>query len=258
MDHPSPIEQKSKNRSAPWGPLAAIGMTVAVFFGSQIVVQFFAALYVSAQGWDQGQTESWLTGPVIQTTLVAASYALQLWAIWWFIHRRTGWRKMLGLDSPRITYLGYALIAFGVYFMLQIGVGMLQQSLLPNLNVDQQQELGFSTTTQGWPLLLIFFSLVILPPLVEEIICRGFLYGGLRRKLPVFIAALLTSTIFAAAHLQWGGDAPLLWVAAIDTFVLSMVLVYLREKTGSLWPCIGVHMLKNGLAFTVLFIFHAR
>jgi membrane protease YdiL (CAAX protease family) len=60
--------------------------------------------------------------------------------------------------------------------------------------------------------------------------------------------------LFAAAHLQWGSGAPLLWVAAIDTFVLSMVLSTLREKTGSLWSAIGLHAIKNGVAFTLLFV----
>ena len=101
--------------------------------------------------------------------------------------------------------------------------------------------------------MLVFISLVLLPPVVEEIVARGFLYTGLRSKLPKIVAALITSALFAAAHLQWGSGAPLLWVAALDTFTLSLVLVYLREKTGGLAASMGVHMLKNGLAFVVLF-----
>jgi membrane protease YdiL (CAAX protease family) len=34
-----------------------------------------------------------------------------------------------------------------------------------------------------------------------------------------------------------------------------MVLAYLREKTGSLWPPIGLHALKNFVAFMALFVF---
>jgi hypothetical protein len=83
---------------------------------------------------------------------------------------------------------------------------------------------------------------------------RGFLFSSLKRGMTVVVAAIVTSSIFAIAHLQFGSDAPLLWLAAIDTFVLSLVLCYLRQKTGSLWPCIGLHMIKNGLAFTVLFL----
>ena len=84
---------------------------------------------------------------------------------------------------------------------------------------------------------------------------RGFLFTGLTQKMNVVLAAIVTSIIFAAAHLQWGSGAPLLWAAAADTFTLSMVLVWLRHKTGSLWPGIGVHFIKNGIAFLALFVF---
>jgi len=53
-----------------------------------------------------------------------------------------------------------------------------------------------------------------------------------------------------------GSGEPLLWIAALDTFILSFVLIYLKEKTGSLWPPIGLHMLKNSLAFISIFILH--
>jgi membrane protease YdiL (CAAX protease family) len=50
----------------------------------------------------------------------------------------------------------------------------------------------------------------------------------------------------------------LLYIAAIDTFTLSLILVYLREKTGGLWSSMGLHAIKNGIAFVSLFIVHVR
>ncbi len=86
---------------------------------------------------------------------------------------------------------------------------------------------------------------------------RGFLYGSLKKQWPKIYAVLCTSALFAIAHLQFGSGAPLLWVAAIDTFILSLVLIYLRDKTGSLAASIMLHMLKNSLAFVALFLLHA-
>jgi membrane protease YdiL (CAAX protease family) len=60
--------------------------------------------------------------------------------------------------------------------------------------------------------------------------------------------------LFAVAHLQFGSGAPLLWIAAIDTFVLSLFLIYLKDKTDSLWAPILLHMLKNFIAFMALFV----
>jgi membrane protease YdiL (CAAX protease family) len=94
----------------------------------------------------------------------------------------------------------------------------------------------------------------VLPPIVEETVFRGFIFTGLRGKLKFVWAAVLTSLLFATAHLEFGSGKPLLWVAGLDTFTLSLALCYLREKTGSLWPGILLHALKNGVAFLSLFV----
>ena len=103
-------------------------------------------------------------------------------------------------------------------------------------------------------MLLTFVSLVVLPPLAEETVFRGFVYTGIRRRFPFLLSAVITSVLFAIPHLQFGEGAPLLWVAALDTFVLSLVLCYVRERTNSLWPGILIHALKNGIAFVALFL----
>ncbi|MEJ0073120.1 MAG: CPBP family glutamic-type intramembrane protease [Candidatus Saccharibacteria bacterium] len=47
-------------------------------------------------------------------------------------------------------------------------------------------------------------------------------------------------------------------MGAIDTFTLSVVLCYIREKTGTLWSGVLIHALKNGIAFLSLYIFVGR
>ena len=69
-------------------------------------------------------------------------------------------------------------------------------------------------------------------------------------------AVIGTSLLFAAGHLAEGGSAGLLYIAAIDTFSLSLVLIYLREKTDGLWASMTLHALKNGIAFVALFALH--
>jgi membrane protease YdiL (CAAX protease family) len=205
-------------------------------------------------GWSQLHITNWLDNSVTgQFALIVLVEALTLLLLWAFLKRRRASFRDLGLKRPRLTDIGYALAGFAAYFVVYIGVLTAAQQLVPSLNINQDQQLGFNTSTTGPALIYIFISLVLLPPIVEEIMTRGFLYTGLRSKLPKIIAALITSVIFASAHLQWGSGAPLLWVAALDTFTLSMVLVYLREKTDSLAAPMGVHMIKNGLAFVVLF-----
>jgi membrane protease YdiL (CAAX protease family) len=125
---------------------------------------------------------------------------------------------------------------------------------ISSINTDQQQQIGFENASGLLPLSLVFISLVILPAFVEEIMIRGFLYSGLLKKYSKKIAAILASLIFAVAHLQLGSGEPPLWIAAIDTFILSVVLIYLRERTGNIWAGVAVHIIKNSFAFVSLFI----
>ncbi len=87
---------------------------------------------------------------------------------------------------------------------------------------------------------------------------RGFLYSTLKKAMPLFGAVVLTSAIFASAHLPEGGAAGPLWIGALDTFVLSLFLIYLREKTNGLWASMTLHAVKNGVAFVALFVLHVK
>src|SRR2546427_533138 len=86
------------------------------------------------------------------------------------------------------------------------------------VNLDQKQELGFDHVSGASQRLLAFVSLVLLPPIVEETIFRGFLFSGLRKKLRFAYATLVASLLFAAPHLLESTGGPL-WIAGIDTFV---------------------------------------
>ncbi len=240
-----------------WGPLSAILVTIGIYFGAQILAGILISLYPLSRHWNYDQTTVWLEHSVVgQFAFIAIVEGISLGVLWAFLRSRGAKPADIGLKRPKWRDLGFALLGFGAYFLLYIAIIQILHALLPGLNLEQKQELGFSTAVSGSLLWLVFISLVILPPLTEEIIMRGFLYTGLKSKLPKVSAAILTSVIFAAAHLQAGSGNSLLWVAAIDTFILSLVLVYLREKTDSLWASIGVHMIKNGIAFTALFILH--
>jgi membrane protease YdiL (CAAX protease family) len=256
----SPIETENKSsaqKSVPWGPVAAILVTIVVYFGSQIIGGVIVYLYPVIKQWSNQQASDWLAHSVYaQFAFVVVVEALTLWLLWLFLRRRRARAEQLGIKKPRLVDIAYALSGFAAYFFLYIGITALLEKVIPALNSDQKQELGFSTSSTGLALWLVFISLVLLPPIVEEIVARGFLYTGLRSKLPKIVAAIITSILFGAAHLQFGSGNALLWTAAADTFILSMVLVYLRDHTDSLWPSILLHMLKNGIAFVGLFILH--
>lgn len=239
-----------------WSPLEAVCITVAIYFASQLVVALGIGAFASLFGVNEAELASSLEGTIPQFVYILFVEALTVGLLYQFMKRRkTPWAA-IGFVRPRLRDIPYALGGFVIYFVgYAFIVAALVEKYLPQIDTEQRQELGFDTSVAGPELVLIFMSLVILPPLIEEILVRGFLFTGLKNKLPLFSAAVVTSIVFAVAHLQWGSDAPLLWSAAIDTFVLSMVLVYVRHRSGSLWPGIGIHFMKNGIAFLALFVF---
>jgi membrane protease YdiL (CAAX protease family) len=252
------IRRKSDGESVNWSPLEAVGITLAIYFSTQIIIAIAAGFIGSARGLNEEQINSLLeNSPGWQFLMIFSFEALTAWLVYIFVTKiRHTSLQAIGVVKPKMRDIGYALAGFGAYFIIYaLLVFNIMSQLFPQIDTDQKQELGFSTSLAGPELIFVFFSLVILPPLVEELLVRGFLYTGLRSKLPVIYAAVITSIVFAAAHLQWGSGNALLWTAAADTFVLSMVLIWLRQKTGSLWPGIGAHFIKNGIAFLALFIF---
>ncbi len=242
-----------------WGPVAAIVVTVLSFFFANAGAGVLFGLIAEGAGWTSQQLEEGRGVSVFaQFLLILIVEALTLGLLAWFIKRRQGTLAMIGLGRrPRLRDLGEGALGFFVYFGLFIATAVALQTLLP-INVDQKQELGFETFGQPLPALaLIFVSLAVLPPITEEILFRGFLFSGLRRGMGVVMAVLLSSVMFGALHLLGGVSGEgLLWIAAIDTFVLAIVLCYLRIRTGSLWAPILVHAAKNSFAFVSLFILH--
>ncbi len=240
-----------------WTPLESVAVTLAIYFGGQ----FIGALLIYAPplliGKGQLVISNWLDNNVYgQFLLVAAVEAVTFWLLYIFLKRRGASLKTIGLkNKPKLKDIGWVLIGFGFYFIVYLILLYVLKEVLPRIDTNQQQIIGFKGAN-GIQLPFVFVSLAILPPVVEELMVRGFLFSGLKKGLPIIWAAIITSSLFAIAHLQAGTGEPLLWTAALDTFVLSFVLIYLRQKTGSLWACIGLHMLKNTIAFLSLFVFH--
>ena len=84
-----------------------------------------------------------------------------------------------------------------------------------------------------------FFVGAVLAPIVEEMFFRGFLFQGFRQKYGWVSAALLSSAIFAAAHLDL--------VALIPTFILGCLLAYVYHRSNSVWPGVILHVLVNAM-----------
>lgn len=253
------FRKKPPVAAAPWGSGRALFGTVLSFYGAQEAASLLIGLYIGARGWNDAQVEHWISGVSAQFFYTLVVEILTVGIIWLLV-RKYAWEKVkagLGLLKLRWRDLWYMAVAFVVYYALYIVLLSITNALMP-IDTDQKQDIGFEAADSFVPLAMTFVSLVILPPLVEELVFRGFLFGGLRRRFTPVVTALIVSILFALPHSWQSTDGSTLWNAAIDTFALSLVLCYLREKTGAIWAGVGLHALKNLVAFLAIFIFHVQ
>lgn len=235
-------------------PLVSIVFLLLIFFVSQFIAGLLISLYPAVQSWTQAEALDWLsTSTAAQFAYILLAEVIAVAAVLRIIRWAGVRRQRIGIVKPKWIDAGYALVAYGLYFLTYLAVVIVAQMFLTGVDFEQEQQIGFEAAYSTAALLMSFASLVILPPIAEEIMFRGFLFTSLRAKFNFWLATVITSILFGIAHLQFGSDAPLLWVAAIDTFVLSCFLCYLRERTGSLWPPILLHAIKNCIAFIILF-----
>lgn len=218
---------------------------VAAFYLAQVIMVAFVMVF------------SWLGVPfmaineaLLNTLFMALIYTFSLGmtvGLPWLALRSRTTKEDLGLTRyPSWLDLLLAPSSFIVYALASSLLLALAASLLPFIDIDQVQDVGFSQLTTGYELLLAFIALVVVAPIAEEILFRGYLFGKLQKHVPVWVAIIMTSLLFGIIHGAWN--------VGIDTFVLGVVLCLLRIVSGSLWPSILLHMIKNGLAFYLLFI----
>ncbi len=230
-----------------WGPIESIVTAILIYIVPQAVaLTLLSVMYQLSSG--QGLIDVLDSGANSQVTLLiytVIAESLSLLCLYMFLrYKKSSWRD-LGFRKPKRSLWLYVLGGYALYFVLLIVGLMAADALFPSFNINQAQETGYEGG-DGVTKLLPLVGLVFIPPFVEEVLFRGFLYQGLRTKLGMWSSAIIVSVIFGLAHQQWN--------VAIDTFILSMVMVYIFEKTGSLWATIALHMLKNSIAFVALFL----
>jgi hypothetical protein len=234
--------------------LRVITTTFVVFIISQLVAVFLVGIALTLMHPHANISDTLNNSAGAQLSYILIAEGLAVTLVLRTIRTRGLSLKAIGLGrKPRWNDALKAIIGFLAFYALLVAVTAVVTFFIPSVNTNQTQDVGFNNLGGSLDHILAFLALVILPPLSEEPLMRGYLYSGLRSRWAFYPAMLLTSLLFGLAHLSTGSGSAALWIAGIDTFVLSIVLVYLREKTGALYACMLVHCLNNLVAFGVHF-----
>jgi len=162
--------------------------------------------------------------------LLELSYLLPVILI--FAWRRVHWKYLrFGKFEWNALGLGCGLLVASYIIIIA------HNALLYFLGVDTQGEaivkLFAELDSPAW----FFIVGAVIAPFVEEVFFRGFLFQGFRQRYGWINAMLLSSGIFAAAHLDL--------VSLIPTFILGNVLAYVYHRSNSIWPGVIMHFLVN-------------
>ena len=100
------------------------------------------------------------------------------------------------------------------------------------------------------PILLGFISVVVVAPIIEEFLFRGFLYSQLRRSfLKDWGSVAVSSLVWTAIHFQY--EVGILFFL----FLFGLFLGYFRIKYNSLLIPVALHALNNLIAFILTIYF---
>jgi membrane protease YdiL (CAAX protease family) len=143
--------------------------------------------------------------------------------------------------------LSRAALAYPPFLLVWIPLGLvvypyalrlLDQPFPPQPMLDQLAR-GEHAGADLWALIL---AIVVLGPLAEEIVFRGFVQAALRSAAGPQVAIVVSAVLFGAIH----GAAYALPIA-----LLGLLFGWLRERHGGLAAPILAHMLHNGLTVAV-------
>jgi membrane protease YdiL (CAAX protease family) len=231
------IEEVRRQPGRTWGvPDALLGLvTVPAALG------LLAALVLSRPG----------LSPVVATSLAnAVLAALAVLAGRRPARQSGGWTSALGLvlpDWPDVRRI------LGWTVALVVAQGVLVavlRSAVPPLRGAVADNASFLAREPLFTLVAYAVAAVTVAPVVEELLFRGLVLRGLMLRLGFWPAAVVSSVCFGAFHAQSADAGAVLLTSANGLFGLGLCL--LARSSGRLGPGIGVHALRNALAFVLV------
>jgi hypothetical protein len=147
-----------------------------------------------------------------------------------------GWREMRS-DPGKIRQTAVQFLAGGAVLAMAVSFagGFL----------NSKETLPIEELLKARVSILLFGILgVLVAPLVEETIFRGFLYPVVARQLGIAAGIAITGTLFGLLHATqlWGG-----WGQIALLIFVGVVFTWVRARTGTVTASFFVHLGYNGL-----------
>ncbi len=187
---------------------------------------------------------------IIGLLSVLLSGIMVLLLLWWDV-RRSGapFYPQIGLQPSKINNSKAVLLVIAVLGTTHFLAWIYRSVILPMFDQGGiigggSQMFSYIQTNGGWLEMIGFLILaIIVGPLMEEVVFRGYLQSSLAKRIPSWVAILLTSLVFMVGH------SPMILWPMYFMFSIAWGWIYLR--TGSLKMAILIHILSN-VFYTVI------
>lgn len=148
-----------------------------------------------------------------------------LWKAGYISKQKKTWSPV---SSSYLIYSAIAIVTSGTV----ISVLMEQMKWIPNI-----MEQSFDILQSGWGGIL---AISIIGPVLEELLFRGAITKALLQQYRPTKAILLSALFFGVFHINPSQILP--------AFLIGILFAWTYYKTGSLLPCILMHILNNSLS----------
>jgi len=224
----------------PWGFWATTGLGLAVVAAvllAQVLALVPLVLGLKLAGHELPFDRLDQNGLLLAVGTLA-SFPVGLTFCWLFARLRAGlpWQEYLALKTVTGRSVWRWLLRLLVLLVVADGLTLaLDRPIVPDAMVQAYR-------TAGW-LPLLWFSVVVLAPVVEELFFRGFVYAGWANSwLGVVPSIVAIGALWASIHTQY--DA----YGRAQIFVAGLLLGWARWRTGSVYVPMLLHGVMNLLA----------
>ena len=209
-----------------------IAMQFSVIIGAPLMLAFFSSMDIPLERAKVLATGYWIVISFILATIIT---------LFLLRHERNN-RSLTGQASVGIS-IGWAIGGVFLALFSQSIAGNIEQLLgIPTGSENTQNILNLIETVPA-----VMLASSVLGPILEEIVFRKIVFGTLHKRLNFFLSALISSLIFAVAHMEF--IHILLYTAMGFTFA------YLYVKTKRILVPIFAHVTMNTLVVLIQSIF---
>jgi CAAX protease family protein len=218
----------------PWGRAATLGLGVLALMAGQTVALVTLTWWY---GVDVVRLPDFSGDGLVVTMIIGTSNPVQLVLLALFARmRNASAADYLGLVWPRRSEVVFGISA--VVALIVVGDG-LSWFVGHSIITPFQSDIYRTASAAGW-LPLLWIAVVVVTPIGEETLFRGFLFRGwLRTPREAWPVIAVTALLWALMHVQYD------WYVIGQVFVSGLLLGWLRWASGSTILPILLHGLIN-------------